>query len=306
MPEARSDGPRLDRETVERMLDRVRVTSGDGFKLKRYPTDDPAKDLVDAGHADLFLQQGVARLAGLQELLWAHGTWSVLLVFQAMDAAGKDGTISHVMSGINPQGIGVTAFKAPGPEDLAQDFLWRANRALPARGMIAVFNRSHYEDVLITRVHPEILQRERLPPERTGGRKFWEHRLQDIATFERHLVRQGTIVLKFFLHVGRDEQKRRFLQRLDDPRKTWKFDPGDLAERRRWDDYMAAYEAAIAATATTHAPWFVVPADRKWFMRLLVVEAITEAIARLDLQPVVPDLARVAAFAEARRQLEQE
>ena len=196
-------------------------------------------DIVDKHHATALLQQGVERLATMQELLYANSTWSLLIVFQAMDAAGKDSTIKHVMTGVNPQGVSVTSFKVPGPEDLAHDFLWRTSRALPARGMIGIFNRSHYEEVLVTRVHPEILKNQHLPPSLMDGKKFWDHRLEDIGCFERHLTRQGTRVLKFFLNVGRDEQKKRFLARLDEPAKTWKFSAADIKERGYWDDYMS-------------------------------------------------------------------
>jgi PPK2 family polyphosphate:nucleotide phosphotransferase len=301
-PEA---GPALSDRQIATLLDRFRVTDGDGFKLKRFDPDDNAPDLADKTMAQDFLKQGVERLSDLQELLYANATWSLLVVFQAMDAAGKDGTIKHVMSGVNPQGVFVTAFKAPGPEELAHDFLWRCTRALPARGMIGIFNRSHYEEVLVTRVHPELLASQHLPAAVTGGKKFWEHRLQDIAGFERHLSRQGTKVLKFFLNVSRDEQKKRFLDRLDHPDKNWKFNPDDIAERAHWDRYMEAYEAAIGATATPDAPWFVVPADQKWFMRFIVVAAINEALLGLDLRPVQPKPEQAALFEEARRNLEK-
>ena len=191
--------------------------------------------------------------------------WSLLCVFQAMDAAGKDGTIKHVMSGVNPQGVQVTSFKQPGPEELAHDFLWRVMREAPERGRIGIFNRSHYEEVLVVRVHPDLLARQHLPELLT--KKMWDHRLEDIAAFERYLARQGTVILKFFLNVSKEEQKRRFLERMDHPNKNWKFSASDMAERAHWDDYMAAYQAAIAATAAPHAPWFVVPADHKWFTR---------------------------------------
>ncbi len=250
------------------------------------------------------LKRGIAELSEMQETLYAHSTWSLLLVFQAMDAAGKDSTIKHVMTGVNPQGVAVASFKQPGPEDLAHDFLWRINRHLPARGMIGIFNRSHYEEVLVARVHPEILAAQGLPPSLAGGRHFWDHRLEDIAGFERHLGRSGTRVVKFFLNVGRDEQKSRFLDRLDEPDKNWKFSPSDVEERGRWDEYMAAYAEAIAATATEDAPWFVVPADHKWLMRLIVVAAVVEALRGLDLRPpVVPDAVK-ASFAEARAALD--
>ena len=300
-----NDAQLSDKE-VRDLLDRFRVTGAKTFKLKDYGTSNPVPDLVDKARAPSLLRQGVDQLSELQETLYASATWSVLLVFQAMDAAGKDSTIKHVMTGVNPQGVAVTSFKQPGPEDLAHDFLWRINRALPARGMIGIFNRSHYEEVLVTRVHPEILARQRLPPTLTGGKKFWDHRLSDIAGFERHLARQGTRVLKFFLHVGRDEQKQRFLARLDEPAKNWKFSPTDLQERDRWDDYMKAYEAAIGATATEDAPWFVVPADQKWFMRLVVVAAIVEALRDLDLSPPMISPETEKLFVEARKALEKE
>ncbi len=296
----------LGRKEISDLLDRFRVTGAKAFKLKDYGTSNPVPDLVDKARAPALLQQGVDQLSNLQENLYANASWSLLLVFQAMDAAGKDSTIKHVMTGVNPQGVTVTAFKQPGPEDLAHDFLWRINRALPARGMIGIFNRSHYEEVLVTRVHPEILARQHMPPSLTGGKKFWDHRLSDIAGFERHLARQGTLVLKFFLHVGRDEQKRRFLARLEEPAKNWKFSPTDLQERDRWDEYMKAYEAAIGATSTEEAPWFVVPADQKWFMRLVVVAAVVHALRGLDLSPpaVSPETERL--FADARKALEKE
>ncbi len=296
----------LSAKRYRKLLKRFRVTSGDGFKLKDYATDDPMPDIVDKHHAEALLQQGVERLATMQELLYANSTWSLLIVFQAMDAAGKDSTIKHVMTGVNPQGVSVTPFKVPGPEDLAHDFLWRTSRALPARGMIGIFNRSHYEEVLVTRVHPEVLKNQHLPPGLMDSKKFWEHRLQDIGCFERHLTRQGTRVLKFFLNVGLDEQKKRFLAQLDEPAKTWKFSASDIKERGYWDEYMKAYEEAIAATATEEAPWFVVPADQKWFMRLVVVAAINEALAELDLKPVHPSADQTARLAEARRLLEEE
>ncbi len=300
------DETRPSAKDIRALVDRCRVTSGKGFRLDRYPTGNPVPDLLDKAAGQPLLQRGVSELSELQETLYAESSWSLLLVFQAMDAAGKDSTIKHVMTGVNPQGISVTSFKQPGPEDLAHDFLWRVTRALPARGMIGIFNRSHYEEVLVARVHPEILKAQRLPPAISGGKHFWDHRLEDIAGFERHLGRQGTRVLKFFLNVSRDEQKSRFLDRLDKPDKHWKFSPDDLKERARWDDYMAAYEAAIAATATEAAPWFVVPADHKWLMRLIVVAAVVEALRGLDLQPpsISPELAE--RFAAARAALAAE
>ena len=229
----------------------------------------------------------------------------MLCVLQAMDAAGKDGTIKHVMSGVNPQGVQVTSFKAPGPEELAHDFLWRANRALPERGHIGIFNRSHYEEVLVVRVHPEVLERQHLPDE-VLGKRLWDQRLEAIAAFERYLTRQGMVVLKFFLNVSRHEQKRRFLERLEEKDKHWKFSTGDLAERAFWNDYQHAYEEAIAATATPHAPWFVVPADNKWFTRLIVVAAMIEALEALDLTLPALSPEQEAALEAARKKLESE
>jgi PPK2 family polyphosphate:nucleotide phosphotransferase len=229
----------------------------------------------------------------------------MLCVFQAMDAAGKDGTIKHVMSGVNPQGVQVTSFKAPGPEELAHDFLWRAQRKLPERGHIGIFNRSHYEEVLVVRVHPEILEKQRLPPELIG-RKIWDERLASIAAFERYLTQQGTVVLKFFLHLSKKEQKHRFLARLDEPEKNWKFSSADLAERAYWDDYQAAYQDAIAATAAPHAPWFVVPADNKWFTRLVVGAAMIEALDKLDLKLPKLSAEEQVALHAARQKLEAE
>ncbi len=298
--------PRLSPKHAEKLLRRYRVTAGKSFELRRFGCDDPAADLIDKAHAETLLGQGVERLSRLQEVLYADARWSLLIVVQAMDAAGKDSTIKHVMTGVNPQGVAVTSFKAPGPEDLAHDFLWRINRSLPARGMIGIFNRSHYEDVLIARVHPELLERQRLPDPLRLGKHLWEHRLKDIAAFERHLTRSGTLVLKFFLNVSRDEQKKRFLDRLNEPDKGWKFNPDDIRERGYWDDYMAAYEKVIAATATEDAPWYVVPADQKWFTRLVVVEAINAALQTLDLTwPTLSPEAKEQR-AEARGMLEGE
>ncbi|MBN9507905.1 MAG: polyphosphate kinase 2 family protein [Alphaproteobacteria bacterium] len=295
----------MTRKELTKLLDRYRVTDGKGFRLKHHDPDDTGGALVDKEQSETLLTAGVARLAELQPLLYAQDSWAMLCVFQAMDAAGKDGTIKHVMSGVNPQGVQVVSFKQPGPEELEHDYLWRVSLRLPARGNIGVFNRSHYEEVLVVRVHPELLDRQRLPTA-VNGRKVFDHRLQDIAAFERYLHRQGTVVRKFFLHISRAEQKRRFLARLDTPDKNWKFSAGDIAERAYWDDYMSAYEEAIAATATPHAPWFVVPADHKWFSRMIVVEAMIEALESLELHaPVATDADR-AKLAEARRKLEAE
>lgn len=291
---------------MRRLLDRYRVTSGHGFSLERYATGDLASGTVDKSRAVTLLRQGVERIEALQDLLYAERRRALLLVFQGMDASGKDSAVKHVLSGVNPQGVAVTSFKPPGPEDLAHTVLWRVTRALPARGMIGVFNRSHYEDVLVPRVHPAALDTQSLPPDRAAGEAFWDGRLDDIAGFERHLGREGTRVIKFFLNVGREEQKKRLLARLDEPGKAWKFDPGDVAERASWDRYAQAYEAAIAATATADAPWFVVPADHKWFARLVVVSAVVEALAGFGLTPAEPTPEQAARFADARRALEAE
>jgi len=301
-----ADTLKISRKQVRALLDRYRVTHGKGFKLKHHDPADTAGHILSKPQANMLLRTGVERLAALQEKLYADDRWSMLCVFQAMDAAGKDGSIKHVMSGVNPQGVEVTSFKVPGPEELAHDFLWRAARALPQRARIGIFNRSHYEEVLVVRVHPEILEKQRLPPDLVGGKKFWDHRLEAIADFERYLARQGTVVLKFFLNLSKQEQKRRFLSRLDEPDKNWKFSSGDLAERGYWDAYQSAYQEAIAATAQPHAPWFVVPADNKWFTRLVVVAAMTEALDGLGLKsPQVSDQER-AALQLAREKLEAE
>ena len=239
-------------------------------------------------------------------MLYADDRYAVLIVLQAMDAAGKDGTIKHVMTGVNPQGCQVFSFKKPSAEELDHNFLWRYMKSLPERGRIGIFNRSYYEDVLVVKVHPELLGRQ-LPREKeTFGKKFWEERYEDINAFEQHLVRNGTVILKFFLNVSKDEQKKRFLERLDRPEKNWKFSPSDLAERGYWDDYMAAYEDALTATSTDWAPWYVIPADHKWITRAVVADIVTTAIRELDLKyPEVTDEQRKL-LAEARKKLDAE
>jgi PPK2 family polyphosphate:nucleotide phosphotransferase len=281
-----------------------RVKDGAGFRLARI---DPAETLGFESKDDVAdaVAHGVERLAALQEKLYAQDRWALLLIFQALDAAGKDSTIKHVMSGVNPQGCQVFSFKAPSNEDLDHDFIWRAARCLPERGRIGIFNRSYYEEVLVVRVHPELLARERLA-EPLVTKDIWKERFEDIVSFERHLARNGTVVLKFFLHVSRAEQRRRFLERLDKPSKNWKFSAADLAERQHWDAYMAAYEEMIRHTTTPGAPWHIVPADHKWFTRLVVVEAIIAALEKLDLAfPTVPPGERQALKA-ARAALERE
>jgi PPK2 family polyphosphate:nucleotide phosphotransferase len=290
---------------VEKLLARYRIENGHKFRLKDHDPGDTGGHLMDKDEAQTLLVGGVERLSDQQEKLYAQDQWALLCMFQAMDAAGKDGTIKHVMSGINPQGVEVTSFKSPGPEALEHDFLWRSNRALPERGRIGIFNRSYYEEVLVVRVHPEILQKQRLPKP-VVGKHIWKERLESLTAYERFLTRQGTLVLKFFLHLSKDEQKRRFLSRLDEPDKNWKFSAADLAERGFWDDYQDAYEEAIRGTATPYAPWYVVPADNKWFTRLIVVAAMNKALHDLDLSyPKVSDATR-GALAEARVKLETE
>jgi PPK2 family polyphosphate:nucleotide phosphotransferase len=303
--DAMADVAKLSRKQIRKIVDRYRVISGKGFRLKDHNPADTAGHLLPRSQADALLAHGVQRLSELQERLYAQNSWAMLCVMQAMDAAGKDGTIKHVMSGVNPQGVQVTAFKAPGSEELAHDFLWRASRALPARGHIGIFNRSHYEEVLVVRVHPENLERQHLPKDLVG-RRLWEQRLEAIATFERYLTRQGTVVLKFFLNVSKDEQKRRFLDRLEEKEKNWKFSASDLSERAFWDDYQRAYQDAIAATATPHAPWYVVPADHKWFTRLIVVGAMIEALDELDLTTPALSSDEEASLRAARLKLESE
>jgi PPK2 family polyphosphate:nucleotide phosphotransferase len=238
-------------------------------------------------------------------MLYAQDRWSLLLVFQAMDAAGKDSTIKHVMSGVNPQGCQVVSFKQPSQEDLDHDFMWRHSRRLPERGRIGIFNRSYYEEVLVVRVHEQILKRQKIPPQLVGKR-IWDERLADIAHFEDYLSRQGFIILKFFLHVSREEQKRRFMRRLDTPDRNWKFSPSDVHERKFWDDYMGAYEDAIRATASKQAPWFVVPADEKRFTRLVVAAAIVEAVEQLDLTYPTVDAKKKQELAAMRAALAAE
>jgi len=278
------------------------VKPGRRVDLRDYDPGDTAP-FDDKQHAGERLQRGIERLVELQELLYAEHRWAVLLIFQAMDAAGKDSAIKHVMSGLNPQGTEVTSFKRPSDEELDHDYLWRSAKALPERGRIGIFNRSHYEEVLVVRVHPEILQRQRLPAPLVTKR-IWRERFEDINAFERHLSRNGVLIRKFFLHVSKAEQRRRFLERLDDPAKHWKFAAGDLDERACWRDYMRAYEEVLSETSTDEAPWFVVPADHKWFTRIVIADLVVEALQSLDLAvPALPE-AEARALAKARRRLE--
>jgi PPK2 family polyphosphate:nucleotide phosphotransferase len=289
-----------------------RVPARRGIRLKDY---DPAwagtKELAKLEGDELkekakaLVREDLEALSGAQEILYASDTWSVLIVFQAMDAAGKDGMIKHVMTGVNPSGCQVSSFKKPSDEELDHDFLWRYARRLPERGQIGIFNRSYYEDVLVVRVHPEILDTQKLPAA-VRGKKLWEERFDDINRFERHLVRNGTLILKFFLNVSRREQKKRFLSRLDDPGKHWKFSTADVRERRYWDDYQEAFEDAISATSTDWAPWYVVPADHKWISRAVVAEVITKSIEDLNLKFPKTTKERQKALDAARKELESE
>ena len=276
-------------DQLEKYVDPFRITKGKNFRLKDFDPADTCGLKMDKGEAAKLLQRGNEWLAEEQEMLYAQDRWSVLLIFQAMDAAGKDGTIKHVMSGVNPQGCQVFSFKQPSSEDLDHDFMWRYAKSLPERGRIGIFNRSYYEEVLVVRVHPEILERQKLPP-KLVSKHIWDERLADIAHFEDYITRQGTLVLKFFLNVSRKEQKNRFMERLDKPKKNWKFSTSDVHERRFWSDYMYAFEEAIRATASKHAPWYIVPADNKWFTRLFVAAAIVSAIEELSLSfPKIDD-----------------
>jgi len=283
---------------------RFRVRPGEKVSLRRYDTADTAP-FRNKRKAVGRLQRGIERLAALQEKLYAQDRWAVLIIFQALDAAGKDSAIKHVMSGLNPQGTQVYSFKRPSDEELDHDYLWRTSKALPERGRIGIFNRSYYEEVLVVRVHPEVLSRQKLP-RALVTRRLWRDRFEDINAFERHLTRNGTLVRKFFLHVSRAEQRRRFLERLDDPSKHWKFEAADLNERDRWDAYVRAYEQALTETSTRHAPWYIVPADHKWFTRLVIAELVIEALESLDLAFPALTTAQIEALAEARKRLESE
>ena len=292
-------------DQIPKYVHPFRITDGKAFQLKDFDPGDTRGLKLDKGEAAELLSQGTEWLAEEQDMLYAQNRWSLLLVFQAMDAAGKDGAIKHVMSGINPQGCQVSSFKQPSPEELNHDFLWRCVKCLPERGRIGIFNRSYYEEVLVVRVHPELLEKQKLPPS-SAGKRIWDKRLADIADFEDYLSRQGTVILKFFLHVSRKEQKKRFLERLEKPEKNWKFYPADVQERAFWDDYMRAFEEAIRATAAPHAPWYVVPADNKWFTRLVVAAAIVEAVENLKLSYPEIDAVKKKGLVAARAALASE
>ncbi|HEY9792857.1 MAG TPA: polyphosphate kinase 2 family protein [Candidatus Obscuribacterales bacterium] len=275
---------------IEKAIKPYKITDGKDFRLKDIKPDDTLWFKSEQkDEAKELLEQGVVWLSELQDRLYAQDRWGVLCIFQAMDAAGKDGTIKHVMSGVNPQGVQVYSFKQPSAEELNHDYMWRYVKDMPDRGCIGIFNRSYYEEVLVVRVHKEILAKQKLPAE-VIGKHIWRDRLKDIANFEEYLHHNGIVVLKFFLHLSKKEQKTRFLARLDDPDKNWKFSSADAIERGFFDDYMAAYEDAIRHTATPHAPWYVVPADNKWFTRLVVAAAIVERLHKLN--PHYPSLGK--------------
>ena len=295
-------------KSIDELIERCRVPAGTRVKLENH---DPAwsgdKSLPKDERkrlAQAYLSEDTSALAEAQELLYASDSYAILLIFQAMDAAGKDGTIKHVMSGVNPQGVQVYSFKQPSAEELDHDFLWRCSRALPQRGRIGIFNRSYYEEVLIVRVHPELLVSQRIPGAKSG-RSLWEERYDSINHYERHLSRNGAVILKFFLHISRDEQRQRFLDRLEEPQKHWKFAAADLAERAFWDDYMGAYEDAMSATSTEWAPWYIIPADHKWVSRSLVAAVVARTISGLDLHypEVTPE--KLQQIEEARKALEK-
>ena len=291
---------------LNKLLKPYRIEDGKRFRLKDH---DPAgthglKSEFKPQARDL-LAKGVQELARLQDILAAQDRWGLLLIFQAMDAAGKDGTIKHVMSGVNPQGVEVVSFKAPSSEELDHDFLWRTTKCIPERGRIGIFNRSYYEEVLVVRVHSGLLESQKLP-ESLVTKEIWRERFEDINAFERYLTRNGIAVLKFFLHVSKKEQKRRFLERLDKPDKNWKFSTADLKERQFWDEYQKAYEDMIGHTASEHAPWYVVPADNKWFTRLVVAAAVVDALDKMDLKYPKVSGEQKAALERARAQLTKE
>jgi len=291
---------------IDKLLSRYRVEHGKHFRLKDHdPADTHGLGSELKPQAKELLADGVKKLANLQDVLAAQDRWGLLLIFQAMDAAGKDGTIKHVMSGVNPQGVDVWSFKTPTAEELHHGYLWRTSKCMPGRGQIGIFNRSYYEEVLVVRVHPEILENENLP-KTLVTKDIWRERFEDINNFERYVTRNGIAVVKFFLHLSKKEQKRRFLERLDTPDKNWKFSAADIKEREFWPDYQQAYEEMIQHTSSAHAPWYVVPADNKWFTRLVVAQAVVEALKNMDLKYPKVGRDEKAALAKARQQLENE
>jgi PPK2 family polyphosphate:nucleotide phosphotransferase len=281
-----------------------RVDNGRKFRLKDFDPADTGR-VESKKVAEKVLPRGIERLVDLQDKLYAQNRWAILIILQAMDAAGKDGVISHVMSGVNPQGCQVYSFKQPSVQDLNHDFMWRANKCIPERGRIGIFNRSYYEEVLVVRVHKELLERERMPPSLIT-KNIWNERFSDINAYEQYLSRNGVVIRKFFLNLSKTEQKRRFLSRLDEPAKNWKFSTADITERERWNEYMIAYEEMIQHTATPHAPWYVVPADKKWYTRLVVSAAIIDALEELNLRYPTVDAAQRKELKAARKLLEHE
>jgi PPK2 family polyphosphate:nucleotide phosphotransferase len=280
-----------------------RVTKGKSFRLKDVdPNDTLQFSEADKPRSKEALATGITALAELQDKLYAQDRWALLLIFQAMDAAGKDGAIKHVMSGVNPQGCEVYSFKSPSSEDLDHDYLWRCMKCLPNRGHIGIFNRSYYEELLVVRVHPEFLAKQKLPPE-VVTKRIWDERFEDVRNFERYLARNGVVIRKFFLHVSKKEQKRRFMERIENPEKNWKFSANDAAERDYWDDYMEAYEDMIRNTATKESPWYVVPADNKWFTRVVVAGAVIDALT--DMKLAYPEVgeAKLKELAAAKQKL---
>jgi PPK2 family polyphosphate:nucleotide phosphotransferase len=291
---------------IDKLLKRYRIEDGKHFRLKHHdPADTHGLESELKPQAKQLLADGVKELSRLQDVLAAQDRWGLLLIFQAMDAAGKDGTIKHVMSGVNPQGVQVSSFKGPSAEELDHGYLWRCMKNVPGRGRIGIFNRSYYEEVLVVRVHPQILESQKLPKPLVTKR-IWRERFGDINNFERYLTRNGIAVVKFFLHLSKKEQKRRFMERLDTPDKNWKYSSSDVKERQFWDAYQEAYEDMIRHTASAHAPWYVVPADNKWFSRLVVSQAVVDALDGMNLKYPKVSGAEQAALAEARKQLENE
>lgn len=291
------------RKRARKFAEPFRITSGKKFRLKDIdPGDTLHLESEDKPRAKEALAMGVQLLAELQDMLYAQDRWSVLIILQAMDAAGKDGTIKHIMSGVNPQGCQVHSFKSPSAEELDHDYLWRCMKALPNRGEIGIFNRSYYEETLVVRVHKEYLANQKLPPELIT-RNIWKQRFRDIRNFERYLTRNGVVIRKFFLHVSKEEQERRFMERIENPEKNWKFSANDVKERAFWDDYMKAFEDMIRNTATKEAPWYVVPADNKWFTRVVVAAAIIDALASLNLEYPKVDEKKLEELAAAKKTL---
>lgn len=298
--------PKSSFKNIHKFIEPYVIEDGSDFRLKDHdPGDTHGLRSADKPEVKEWMEQGVALLSEMQDKLYAQSHWGLLLIFQAMDAAGKDGTIKHVMSGVNPQGVEVFSFKAPSSEEIAHDFLWRTNRCMPARGKIGIFNRSYYEEVLAVRVHPELLEKQKIPKEFCEDH-LWRNRYEDISAFERYLTRNGIAIRKFFLNVSRKEQKRRFLERLDNAEKNWKFSASDVKERKYWSEYQEAYEKMIRNTASKHAPWVVAPADNKWFTRLLVVATIVDALSEMDLEYPEVSKEQRAALKQARKQLAKE